>query len=380
MLFLQKQLLLHLHRSAPPVRLSLQRALLSTAAAAGSSSPIHFAAEEYLVATCGLTREQAAKAAKWISHWKSPSQGDAVLAFLTGPALGLSKAEIASLVATEPRVLNCRDKTLRARLDSFRSHGFSAAQIRSFIRSNPVAWCSLDIGERLGFWVSFFGSPDKFLRISRRSLYLASSDLGKVKTNIRLLHECGLSNEQIGSMCVTNPRLLTARPDSTRAIIVRADEFGVPRNLPMFKQVVSTMAALRPETVASKMEIMGEALGCSDAELTRMVQRNPVVLWCSREKVLSVFKFLIDVVGVDPKCIQASLGVVTRSMERVMVPRHYVKKVLQENGLIQKEQNFCAMVMLSEKLFCSKYIHPHKDVIPGLANAYASACKGKIDT
>uniref|UniRef100_A0A0A8YHC1 Uncharacterized protein n=1 Tax=Arundo donax TaxID=35708 RepID=A0A0A8YHC1_ARUDO len=39
--------------------------------------------------------EQAAKVAKYIAHCKSPSNADAVLAFLAGPALGLSKADIA---------------------------------------------------------------------------------------------------------------------------------------------------------------------------------------------------------------------------------------------------------------------------------------------
>ncbi|KAJ1259858.1 hypothetical protein BS78_10G188200 [Paspalum vaginatum] len=266
MLFLQKHLL-PLHRSASPIRLSLQRALLLSAAAAVSSSPIRFAAEDYLVATCGLTREQAAKAAKCISHWKSTSRGDAVIALLTDPALGLSKTDIAFLVAKEPRILNCRDTTLRARMDSFRSHGFSAAQIRSFIRASPVAWRGFYISERLSFWVSFFGSLDKFLRILRCNLYLITFGLGKVKTNIRLLQECGLSVEQIGSMCVANPRMLAGSPDSTRAILVRADEFGVPRSSPMFKHVVNTMACLRPETVASKMEVLGEALCCSDAEV-----------------------------------------------------------------------------------------------------------------
>jgi len=114
MLRLQKHVLL-LHRSTSPIHLSLQRALLSIAAAAASSSPSHFAAENYLVTSCGLTREEAAKAAKCFSHRKSPANADAVLAFLTGPALGLSKADIALLVTKDPRILNSSvDNNLRA--------------------------------------------------------------------------------------------------------------------------------------------------------------------------------------------------------------------------------------------------------------------------
>ena len=128
MLRLQKHLSLHLqdllpvHRSASLIQLSLQRALFSTAAAT-YSSPGHFAADDYLVSTCGLTREQAANAAKCISHCKSSSNADAVLSFLTGPALGLSKAEIQLLVAKDPRILSCSvDNTLRVHVDRFRNY------------------------------------------------------------------------------------------------------------------------------------------------------------------------------------------------------------------------------------------------------------------
>ncbi|KAI4978605.1 hypothetical protein ZWY2020_015358 [Hordeum vulgare] len=53
-----------------------------------SPSPTGFAVEEYLVATCGLTRPQATKASPKLSHLKSPAKPDAVVPFLAG--LGLS--------------------------------------------------------------------------------------------------------------------------------------------------------------------------------------------------------------------------------------------------------------------------------------------------
>ncbi|XP_066319510.1 transcription termination factor MTERF2, chloroplastic-like [Miscanthus floridulus] len=387
MLRLQKHLSLHLqdllpvHRSASLIQLSLERALLSTAAAT-YSSPGHFAADDYLVSTCGLTREQAAKAAKWISHWKSSSHADAVLSFLTGPALGLSKADIRLLVAKDPRILSCSvDNTLRIRVDRFHSYGFSAAQIISFVRVAPCSFRTFNIDQKLGFWMPLLGSPDKFLRIVRRNLYLVTSDLDKVvKTNIRLLQECGLSVQECSTMCVANPRLLTGNPGTTRAILVRADEMGVPRNTFLFRQAVTAVASLRPETMASKLKMMAKILRCSDAEVARMVQRNPLVLTRSRERIQRACEFLTNVVGVDTKYIQDRPTILMYSLERRLVPRHYVMKVLLEKGLIRKDQSFYSMVTLSDSVFCSKFVHPHKDVLPSLADAYASACNGKIAT
>jgi mTERF domain-containing protein len=366
-----------LHRSASPIHLSLQRALLSIAAA--TSSPGHFAAEDYLVTTCALTREEAAKAARCFSHWKSPANADAVLAFLTGPSLGLSKADIALLVAKDPCILNSSvDKNLRGRLDGFRSHGFSTKQIRTFVRVAPYSFRIFNIDEKLGFWMPLLGSPDKLLRIVRRNYYLVSSDLKLVKTNIQLLQERGLSLQDINCILVTNPRVLNCNPDTLRAILVRADELGVPRSSLMFRQAVNSVAGLSPETMASKLKMIGETLRCSDAVVARMVRMVPQVLRCSREKVQRVYEFLTKVVGVDAKYIQSRPGILMYSQQRRLAPRHYVMKVLQEKGLIRKDLDIYSFVTYSDKLFYSRYIDPHKDVLPGLANAYASACEGKM--
>jgi mTERF domain-containing protein len=317
-----------------------------------------------------------------MSHCKSSSNADAVLSFLTGPALGLSKADITLLVTKDPRILCCSvDNTLRIRVDRFHSYGFSAAQINTFVRVAPFSFRTFNIDEKLGFWMPLLGSPDKFLRIVRRNSYLVTSDLDKVvKTNIRMLQECGISVEEIGTMCVANPRLLTGNPDTTRAILVRANEMGVPRNTLLFRQAVTAVAGLGPETMASKLKMMAKILRCSDAEVARMVQRNPLVLTRSRERIQRACEFLTNVVGVSTKYIQDRPTILMYSLECRLVPRHYVMKVLLEKGLIRKDQSFYSMVTLSDNVFCSKFVHRHKDVLPGLADAYASACNGKLAT
>ncbi|EMS51689.1 hypothetical protein TRIUR3_13862 [Triticum urartu] len=69
----------HLFHSPATSPVSHLRRLIS---AAVSSNPSGFAVEEYLVATCGLTRPQAVKASAKLSHLKTPANPDAVLAFL----------------------------------------------------------------------------------------------------------------------------------------------------------------------------------------------------------------------------------------------------------------------------------------------------------
>ncbi|GJN22286.1 hypothetical protein PR202_gb09841 [Eleusine coracana subsp. coracana] len=376
------KLLLPVRRSASPVHYSLHRALLSTATASAAASPDHFAAEDYLVSTCGLTKEQAAKAAKHIAHCKSPSKADAVLSFLTSPALALSKADIAHLVSKDARVLNSSvDKTLRPRIDGLFSYGFTAAQIRTFLLRVPFSFRCFNTEEKLGFWLPLLGSPEKFLHLLRRNYYIVSSDLdGIVKVNFQVLRESGLSDDDVIKLCVTTPRLLTSKTDRVRVILNRAHELGVPPNSLMFRQAVATTSCIGPETAAAKLKFIGELLGCSDAEVATAVTIAPALLRCSMEKLHRASDFLTKVVGVDGKYILGRPTILMYSLERRIAPRHYVMKVLLEKGLLREEHSFYSLLVVTDKLFRSKYIIPHKDVLPGLAAAYASVCTGKLTT
>ena len=91
MLRLRSCVLTHLlsSPSASPIS-SLHRLLSTVVSVPPISASSGFAVEDYLVATCGLTRAQALKASAKLSHLKSPSNPDAVLAFLAG--LGLSRS------------------------------------------------------------------------------------------------------------------------------------------------------------------------------------------------------------------------------------------------------------------------------------------------
>jgi hypothetical protein len=71
----------HLRISVLHSRLFCVNLFATTAASEASSDPTPFAIEDYLVATCVLTRDKAIKASKTLSHLKSPSKHDAVLAF-----------------------------------------------------------------------------------------------------------------------------------------------------------------------------------------------------------------------------------------------------------------------------------------------------------
>ncbi|KAK1563986.1 hypothetical protein QYE76_072024, partial [Lolium multiflorum] len=201
--------------------------------------------------------------------------------------------------------------------------------------------------------------------------------LSVVKPNIAMLRESGISPADIGRMCVPNSRLLTCNPDTVKSILERADKLGVPRDSPMFRQAVATTTGLGAETMAAKLKLFRETLGCSAAEVASLVRRNPVLLRVSGEKLRRVMEFLTKVVRVDTAYILARPSIVMYSLETRLAPRYSVMKALQEKHLIRKDHSFYSMVTPSDETFRRRHTHPHKDVLPGLDDAYMAACRGK---
>uniref|UniRef100_A0A453MRG9 Uncharacterized protein n=2 Tax=Aegilops tauschii subsp. strangulata TaxID=200361 RepID=A0A453MRG9_AEGTS len=68
------------------------------------------------------------------------------------------------------------------------------------------------------------------------------------------------------------------------------------------------------------------------------------------------------------------------SLEGRIIPRYYVVKFLKENGLLDHNRSYYSAVMVMEKVFVDKYICPHKEVAPYLAEDYDAACRGEVST
>ncbi|VAI41786.1 unnamed protein product [Triticum turgidum subsp. durum] len=362
--------------SAPAI--SPLHRLLSASAAAGpiSPNPGGFAVEDYLVDTCGLTRPQALKAST-----KSPANPDAVLAFLAG--VGLSGADVAPVVAKDPQILCAKvDKTLAPVVDGLTGLGLSRSDIASLILLTPGGFRRRAIVSRLQYYLPLFGSFDNLLRLLKRGgSHLLWADLDKVvKPNVVFLRECGLGDCDIAKLCIHAPRMLSTNPERVRAMVACVEGIGVPRGSGMFRQALCAVTFQSEEKIAAKMEYLKTTFRWSDAEVSMAVRKYPGVLRKSKESLKHRSEFFFSEVGLEPAYIAYRPALLSYSMEGRNRPRYYVIKFLKANGLLDQYRDYYSIVMLSEKVFVEKFICPHKEAAPHLAEDYATTCKGEVPT
>ncbi|CAL5074673.1 unnamed protein product [Urochloa decumbens] len=365
------------------------RRLLSTSAAP-------FSLEDYLVASCSLAPDKARSTSKKalaeasrvsVRAFNELSSArhhpgfdpDAVLALLSG--IGLSRADIADVVAADPLLLRSRVDRLEPRLLALGDRvGLSVPQIASFlvVGSRAVRKCH-DVCPKILFFVNLFGSFRQAIILMKRCNGLLTTDLDRgIKPRIAFLHQCGISAGDIAQMCSRNPRVLTLKLDHLKEVVQRVEELGVPRSSRLFRCAVAVLASTTKEKDISRLELLKSTLCCSTSEVATAVAKRPDILELSDENLLRKIQFMINEVGLEPQYILERPELFKFSLEKRLVPRHRVIKVLLAKGLLKSDLSFCTIAKLGEQTFRLRFIDCHKDIVVGLADAYAAARGGSV--
>uniref|UniRef100_A0A453MZR8 mTERF domain-containing protein 1, mitochondrial n=1 Tax=Aegilops tauschii subsp. strangulata TaxID=200361 RepID=A0A453MZR8_AEGTS len=353
--------------------------LLSAAAPAVSPGP-RFAVEDYLVDTCGLTRAQALKASTKLSHLKSPTNPDAVLAFLAG--LGLSSADVAALVARDPKFLCAGvERTLSPILAGLTGLGLSRSEIARVASLAPRSFRSRSVVSGLEYYLPLFSSSESLLRGLKKYKYFLSSDPERVvKPNIELLRECGLGTSDIAKLCLAVPWLLSAKPERVQVMLACVERLGVPRRSGMFRHALKAVESLSEEKLAAKVEYLRNTFRWSDAEVGIALRKAPLMLTKSNQTLQSKSEFLISEMGLEPAYLAHCPVMLCLSLEGRVKPRCYVIKFLKANGLLDRHWTYGTIVRVSEMVFVETFICPHKEAAPNLAEDYDAACRGEMPT
>jgi mTERF domain-containing protein len=229
---------------------------------------------------------------------------------------------------------------------------------------------------RLQFNLSSMGSFDRLHIALKRSPYLLTQNLEQVvKPNMAFLLQCGLTASDFARLS----HILVSKLERVKQMVACAEEkLGAPRNTGMFKRAMCTVESVGPDSIAAKLDLVKATLGCTEAELALAVHKAPHILVISQGNLSRTLKFLNVDAGLKLQYILQRTPILGYSLQRRLMPRHYFISILKAKELVKESIDFYSVVSCSEKTFVQKFIDPHSKTIPGLADAYATACAGKI--
>ncbi|KAJ1281065.1 hypothetical protein BS78_04G279800 [Paspalum vaginatum] len=367
--------------STLPAASSLHSLLCSSSTATSTTPAGQFVVDDYLTISCGLTPAQARKASRHLPSLKSPNNPDAVRAFLAG--IGIFKYQ-----KWDTRILCCNvDKTLTPRIARLRDVGLSPSQIPHLISIAPTilvrrtaAGAAAAVFPQQQLLPNRPGSYDKVHTILQGRLYvLGYSFESIVKPNMVFLRQFGLADSDIAKLFLLAPKIFTLDPRRAKEVVLCTDMLGVPRNSAMFKHALGAVCCISPEKITARSDFLKKALGCSEAEIGVALCKLPSVLLSTEDRMDRVVDFLKMEVGLEPNYIVHRPALLKYSLTKRLMPRHYyVLKALKAKGLVKEDVNFFAVNCCAEKGFKKRFLDPYIESVPGVADAYATACAGHV--
>jgi mTERF domain-containing protein len=154
------------------------------------------------------------------------------------------------------------------------------------------------------------------------------------------------------------------------------EELGIGRGTGTFRHALTAVAYTHEDVLAERMRLLHN-IGFSKDDVLTIVRKQPLVLGLSEQKLKGNLDFLMKDVGLEVSYIVQRPVLLKYSVDRRLLPRHCLIKVLKEKGLLKGKLDYYLTAAMAEKDFVEKFVRPFKNHVPGLTDDYASKCLGE---
>ncbi|XP_010241312.1 PREDICTED: transcription termination factor MTERF15, mitochondrial-like [Nelumbo nucifera] len=330
----------------------------------------------YLINSCGLSKEAAVSASKWV-QFESSDKPDSVLSFLR--SYEFTDTQISRIIRNRPMLLILDlEKILKPKFAFLYSVGFSPPDLAKIICSDSsILTFSLknQIMPSFEYLKGIVHTNDNVVTVLKRLKWAFRSCHWKhMDHNIATLRDYGVPERFILSVIRSQPQSLTRPPDLFNKSVKEIKDLGFDPSKSVFARTVSIITLNKKSTIERKLDIF-KKFGCSEREIISMIKKHPFCLVLSEKKILRGMDFLMNKMGLEPSFIANNPILICFSLEKRIIPWYSVIQVLLSKGLINKDINVVQALRLSTRGFMEKFVIRYQKEIPQLMKIY----EGEMD-
>jgi mTERF domain-containing protein len=187
--------------------------------------------------------------------------------------------------------------------------------------------------------------------------------------NIEVLRKLGVPQSCV-SLLVTNFTNVAFCEHSrfVKAVNI-VKEMGFDPLKSNFVLALKVIVRMDKETWESKLKIF-ERWGWSKDICLLAFQKYPLYMVTSDIKILKIMSFLVNDMGFTPEDIARRPGILNRNLEKTLIPRCLVVKILKSRGLIKSDLLIGTFITISEKTFLARYVTPFQKDLQLLLDVY----------
>ncbi|XP_052115357.1 transcription termination factor MTERF8, chloroplastic isoform X2 [Arachis duranensis] len=320
----------------------------------------------YLVNNCGFLPDSALHASKYVL-FKTPEKPDSVIALFR--SFGFSDLQIHNVIRKKPRILVSKPKeTILPKLEFLTSKGVSKSQLARLIDLNPqILQRSLE-----KHLIPTFDLLNNFIRSEERTIasILHSVQILTSATshrNINLLVDLGVRERSLARLLCHWPWLLLFNSKDLKSMVDEVIKMGVDPSKANF--VPALYAKLLPKSMWDRKVELYKSFGLTDDNIREAFVKHPFCMLKSVQKIEACIEFFVKELGWKPVDVTNYPVLLSLNLEKRLVPRAAVLKILMANGVIKSCRHLLAYTV-SEEMFFKKYVNRGKDQAPELLKLY----------
>ncbi|KAL5995555.1 hypothetical protein ACLOJK_025618 [Asimina triloba] len=328
----------------------------------------------YLINSCGLSPQSAISVSQKI-QLKSAENPDSVLACFRNH--GFTETQIRKIIIGWPRFLLAKpEKTLLPKFQYFQDLGIPIELLTKVFSSGPSFLCR-SLHNKIIPYVEFIktylhSTEDIILSLNHLTRFYVSDfrSIEVMKTNVKILRENGVPELFILRLIARHPAALmqtSARFDEIVRMVKQVGFDPCSKNSNLAIRVVSSVSKSKLEEKANVFK----SLGWSEDELLRAFKRQPMLMAISQKKIKRVASFFADEMGWKLCDLARYPNILILSLEKRIVPRCAVLKMLWSKGiLMQKHCSVAAVLKVSDEAFSERYLIKYQELIPEILTLY----------
>ncbi|KAK2441502.1 transcription termination factor MTERF15, mitochondrial [Trifolium repens] len=187
--------------------------------------------------------------------------------------------------------------------------------------------------------------------------------------NIEVLRKLGVPQSCVSLLVSNYPSVAFCKHSRFVEAVNIVKEMGFNPLKSNFVLALRVIAGLVKETWESKLKIF-ERWGWSKDICLLAFQKHPQYVTVSEKKIIKSMNFLVKDMGITPEDIARSPSILNRNLEKTLIPRCAVVRILKSRGLIKSDLHIGTFIKISEKTFLERYVTPFQKDLPLVLAVY----------
>ncbi|CAN6478252.1 unnamed protein product [Victoria cruziana] len=349
-------------------------------------SPVDFQPSEmvdYLINSCGLPSEAAAGVCRKLGRRGRVENAKRVINFLRES--GFMDSHIRKAITRYPHMLGAKlEKTVMPKVKAFFDWGLSGSDVGRIVATSPVIF-NVNFEKKVVPVVSKLRSllteDEKAVKSIKR--FFLSSILGhgvgdSITTNLATLRRHGVPDRTLSTIVERWPSLLGLNPRVFEKMAKKAKELGPYNGSSMYSHALYAVCSMSEPVWDAKLEVLKE-FGWTQEDIVMAFQKAPLFLTISAGSLKRKLKFFVDELSYDPLEVASNPHFLMFSLEKRVVPRLAVIKMLDSKDLCKRKKSFITILHMKDVEFHEEYVLKHKDECPDIIKVHSSGTSGESE-